>query len=73
MSLDRRCDGENQPPLFDNMVQAINRLVFLQRFCAAPFALPKCFGKFLGKSLMFSKFGENWFMSQIRDVLGVIE
>jgi hypothetical protein len=55
------------------MVQAVDRLVFLQGFCAAPFAFPKCFGKFLSKSLMFSKFGENWFMSQIRDILGVIE
>jgi hypothetical protein len=64
---------ESQSPLFDNMVQAVDRLDFLQGFCAAPFTLPKCFGKFLGKSLVFSKFGENWFMSQICDILGVIE
>lgn len=60
-------------PFFYNMVQTINRLVFLQTLSTAPFPPSKRTRKLLGKCFVFSQFLQDGFMGQICNIFGVIK
>jgi hypothetical protein len=60
-------------PLLDDMVQAVCRLVVLQALRATPLSTSECTGELLSKSFVLTQLLQHWLMSEVRDVLRVVE
>jgi hypothetical protein len=61
-------------PFFDDMIQAVNRLVvFLEGLGCAILALGQHLCKLLCESLVFSEFVQNWLMKKILDILVIVK
>ena len=65
--------GLDDVPFFDDMVQAIHRLILLQALRTALFSSTECASQLLRESLVLTKFPKNGFMRQVRNVLRIVE